>query len=66
VNKVNIGTIENTKMANIKDYWDEEIVESIHEYIDLFPTTFKEMKGMVGELGEMKISLRDEAGPIRQ
>jgi hypothetical protein len=62
VNKVNIGTVENPKMASIGDYWDEQIVESItellHEYSDLFPTTFKKMKGIAGELGEMKIPLR--------
>jgi hypothetical protein len=29
VNKVNIGTVENPKMASIGDYWDEKIVESI-------------------------------------
>jgi hypothetical protein len=62
VNKFNIGTIENPKMASIGDYWDEQIVESItellREYNDLFPTTFIEMKGIAGELGEMKIPLR--------
>jgi hypothetical protein len=26
VNKVNIGTIKQPKMANIGDYWDEKIV----------------------------------------
>ena len=40
VNKVNIGTVENPKMANIGDYWDEQIVEIITkllgEYSDLF------------------------------
>jgi hypothetical protein len=44
VKKVNIGTVENPKMASIGDYWDEQIVESIiellHEYNDLFPTKF--------------------------
>jgi hypothetical protein len=44
VKKVNIGTVENPKMASIGDYWDEKIVERItellHEYTDLFPTTF--------------------------
>jgi hypothetical protein len=48
VNKVNIGTIENPKMAIIGYYWDEQTMESIiyllREYNDLFPTTFKEMK----------------------
>ena len=70
VKKFNIGTLENPKMASIGDYRDEKIVESItellHEYNNLFPTMFTEMKGIVGELGEMKIPLRDEARPIRQ
>jgi hypothetical protein len=62
VNKVNIGTTEHPKMASIGDYRDEQTMERItkllREYNDLFPTTFTEMKGIVGELGEMKISLR--------
>jgi hypothetical protein len=70
VKKVNIGTVENPKMASIGDYWDEQTVESITEllceYNDLFPTMFTEMKGIAGELGEMKIPLRAEARPIRQ
>jgi hypothetical protein len=57
-------------MASIGDYWDEKTVESItellREYSDLFPTTFTEMKGIAGELGEMKIPLRPEVRPIRQ
>jgi hypothetical protein len=70
VKKLNIGTVENPNMANIGDYWDEQIVESIiellREYSDLFPTKFIEMKGIAGELGEMKIPLRAKARPIRQ
>jgi hypothetical protein len=70
VKKVNIGTVENPKMASIGDYWDEKIVESItelfHEYGSLFPITFIVMKGIVGELGEIKIPLRPEARSIRQ
>jgi hypothetical protein len=70
VKKFDIGTIENLKMASIGDYWDEKIVEIITkllcEYNDLFPTTFIEMKGIVGKLGEMKIPLRPEVRPIRQ
>jgi hypothetical protein len=69
VKKVNIGTTEQPKMASIGDHWDEQTVESItkflHEYNDLFPTTFIEMKGIVVELGEMKIPLRPNARPIR-
>jgi hypothetical protein len=70
VKKVNIGTVEEPKMANIGDYWDEQtmenIIELLHEYNDLFPTKFIEMKGIAGELGEMKIPLRPEARSIRQ
>jgi hypothetical protein len=70
VKKVNIEIVENPKMASIGDYWDEQTVESItelfHEYSDLFPTTFIEMKGIAGELGEMNIPLRPEVRLIRQ
>jgi hypothetical protein len=27
IKKVNIGTVEQPKMANIGDYWDEKILE---------------------------------------
>jgi hypothetical protein len=70
VKKVNIGTVENPKMENIGDYWDEQTVERItelpHGYIDLFPTMFTQMKGIVVEIGEMKIRLRAEEIPIIQ
>jgi hypothetical protein len=70
VKKFNIGIVENPKMANIGDYWDEQIVEIITEllceYNDLFPTMFLEMKGIAGDLGEIKIPLRVEARSIRQ
>jgi hypothetical protein len=70
VKKVNIGIVENPKMASIGDYWDEQTIEIIIEllckYNDLFPMTFTEMKGIVGEIGEMKIPLRSEVIPIRQ
>jgi hypothetical protein len=70
VKKVNIGTTKQPKMASIGDYWDEQIMENIIEllceYNDLFPTTFTEMKGIVGELGEMKIPLRPEERLIKQ
>ena len=61
IKKVNIGSLENPKFTNIGYYWDEETVAKItnllHEYQDLFPTNFSEMKGIVSDLGEMKIPL---------
>jgi hypothetical protein len=57
-------------MTSIGDYWDEQTIERItkllHEYIDLFPTTFTKMKGIAGELGEMKIPLKLEARPVKK
>jgi hypothetical protein len=44
----------------------ENITDLLHEYQDLFPTTFSEMKEIDGELGEMKISLKRDAKLVRQ
>jgi hypothetical protein len=69
VKKVNIGTTKKPKMTNIGDYWDEQMVKSItkllRKYSNCFPTTFTEMKGIAGELGELKIPLRCKVRPIR-
>jgi hypothetical protein len=65
VNKFNIGTKYEPKMESIGDYWDEQTLERMTEllcdYIDLFPTTFTEMKGISEEIGEMKIPFKPEA-----
>ena len=70
VKKFNIGTNDNPKMESIGDNWDEKIVERVtellREYSDLFPTTFTHMKGIVGEIGEMKIHLKPKARPVRK
>jgi hypothetical protein len=44
----------------------ESIIDLLREYNDLFSTTFTEMKGIEGDLGEMKIPLRVEVRPIKQ
>jgi hypothetical protein len=48
--KHNIYTEEAPKMAIIGDYWDQEIVtyvvEFLNVYEDLFPISFLEMKGI--------------------
>jgi hypothetical protein len=44
INKVNIGKVENPKIASIGYYWDnqtiERITELLHGYSDLFLATF--------------------------
>jgi hypothetical protein len=69
IEKVNIGTVKSPNIASIKDYWNnqtvERITELLHKYSDLFPVTFLEMKGLSGELGEVKIPLKPESRPVR-
>ena len=43
-----------------------KITYLLHEYQDLFPTNFVEMKGIVGDLGVMKIPLRSDAKPSKK
>ena len=70
IRKVNIGTEENPKFTSVGDYWDEETMEKItdllHEFQDLFQTNILEMKGILGDLGEMNIPLKLDVKPIRQ
>jgi hypothetical protein len=61
---------DNPKFTKIGDYWNEEtaenVVDLLHKYQDLFPTTFSEMKGIFVELGEMKIPLNSNAKSVNQ
>ena len=70
VKKVNIGSPENPKFANIGDYWDDEtmgnITDLLHEFQDLFPTKFSKMKGIFRDLGKMKIPLRPDTKLVKQ
>ena len=70
IKKVNIGSEENPKFSNVRDYWDKEtmakIMDLLHKIQDIFFTSFSEMKGILGDLGEMKIMLKPDAKPIHQ
>jgi hypothetical protein len=70
INKFNIGTEETPKLAIVVDYWDAAIIDKItdllHEYQDLFPTKFNDMKGIKGPMGEMIIPLKLDAKPVKQ
>jgi hypothetical protein len=44
----------------------ERITELLHDYNDLLPTTFIEIKCIAGELGEMNIPLKPEARSVKQ
>ena len=57
--QVNIGTEVETKYATLGDYWDDatvdKVAEFLHKYQDLFPIKIRDLKGIVGDLGMMKI-----------
>jgi hypothetical protein len=65
IKKLNIAIEESLNIVIIGDSLDNQTMERItelhHEYSDIFPTTFSEMKGVEGELGEMKIPLRPDS-----
>lgn len=69
-NQLNIGTKEEPKFAKVYDYWDDttvdKVVELLHEYQDIFPTNFLDLKGIVDGLGIMNITLKLDAKPIKQ
>ena len=70
VKKVNIGSPENPKFVSIGDYYDNEtvgkITDLLYEFQGLFPTKFSEMKGIVKDLGEMKIPLKPDTKYVKQ
>ena len=68
--KVNIGTKEQPKFSNIGYYSDEDtmgtIAELLTEYKVFFPTKFCELKGIIGDLVVMRITLKLDSRPIKQ
>lgn len=52
--QVNIGT------DTLGDYWDDAIVDKVtellREYQDLFLTKIRDLKGIIGDLGVMRIN----------
>lgn len=51
------------------DYWDDvmidKVVELLREYQDLFPTKTKDLKGIIGNLGMMKITLNLDVKAVK-
>jgi len=69
-NKVNIGSEAQPKFTNIGDYWDEgtfdKVTTLLHEYQDLFPTKFSDLKWIVDDLGLIKVNLKPDAKMVKQ
>ena len=56
--EVDISNDDRPKIAKIGDYWNEqqttEIVNLLREFQDVFARDYKDIKGIVQEMGEMK------------
>jgi len=68
--QVNIGSKAQPKFVKIGNYLDEytmdKVVELLHEYQDLFPTKFSDLKGIVVDLGIMNINLNLDVKLVKQ
>ena len=70
IKHVNIGTDVDPKYAILVDYWDDatvdKVAELLCEYQYLFPNNITDLKGIVGDLGMMKITLKPDAKLVKQ
>lgn len=54
---------------NIRDYWDnaimDKVVELLRKYQNIFPTKFLDLKGIIGDLGVMKFTLKPDMKAVK-
>ena len=57
-------------MEKIGDYWSEEqtieIVNLLKEFKDVFSREYKDLKGLVHEMGEMKIDIKPDVRLVKK
>ncbi len=68
--QVNIGMEEKPKYTMLGDYWDDSVVDKViellREYQDLFLTKITDLKGIIGDLGMTKITLKAYVKLVKQ
>ena len=66
----NISNDGQPKMAKNGDYWSEEqtteIVNLLKAFEDVFSRDYKDLKGLVHEMGEMKIDIKPDVRPVKK
>ena len=66
----NISNDDRPELEKIRDCQSDqqtiEIINLLREYQDVFARDYKEIKGLVEEMGEMKIDLLPKAKPIKK
>ena len=68
--KFDISNDDRPKMAKIGDYWSEEktieIVNLLKNFQDVFSQDYIDIKGLVHEMGEMKIDTKPNVRPVKK
>ena len=68
--EVDISNDDRPKMARIDDYWNEEktteTINLLKEFQDVFAQDYKDLKGLVQEMGEMKMYIKLDARPVKK
>ena len=68
--EVDISNDDRPKLAKNGDYWNEhqtiEIINLPREFQDVFARDYKDLKGLVQEMGEMKIDTKPDFRPIKK
>jgi len=68
--QVNISMEAKPKFMNIGYYWDDMMMDKVTELIresqHFFPKKFIELKGIIGDLGVMKIMLKLDTKPVKK
>ena len=70
IKEVNIANEGQPKMARIGDYLSDQqttqIIDLLKEYQYVFARDYKDLKGLIEEIGEIKIDLLPEGTPIKK
>ena len=68
--ELDISNDDRPKMEKNGDYWNEEqtieIVKLLKEFQDVFSRDYKYLKGLVHEMGEMKIDIKPDVRPVKK
>ena len=68
--EVDISNDDRPKIAKNGDYWSEaqktEITNLLKEFQDVFVIGYKDLKGLVHEMGKMKIDIKPDVLPIKK
>ena len=70
IKEVDISNDDRPTMENIREYWTKQqttdITSLLKEYKYMFARDYKYLKGLVKEIGEMKIDINSNAKPVKK